>query len=106
MAVDVRQPQKEDTMGKVLKVASIIPGVGQAANIVSVGRDLMADNPQSPMERRYNSMAQPPPVEDPMKALEDARVALAGQPPEVQQQYLPAIQAAQLKARRDSGGMA
>lgn len=125
MAVQVRQPTKDDNTGKLLKLGAMAAGAaltgGTAGAMLGgaltggaaadVGMNLLGSNSQpsqgaSPMERRYNSMAQPPPVQDPMKALEDARVALAGQPPEVQQQYLPAIQAAQLKARRDSGGMA
>lgn len=84
--------------------AGAIGGASAGGNLAgSVGGMLGADNGGGAMGRRMqqaNPTPSAPQVEDPIQALEQSRIALASAPPEIQQEYTPAIQAALFKARR------
>lgn len=126
MAAQVNMPKKENPLGKILPLAgalaagaAAIPtggmslaalpavlgaaGAGQAAG--SLGANILGANKQGPsaVERRMGMGAQMPqaaPAEDPQKILQESMFALKQQPPEVQKQYGPTLQAAMLKLNR------
>lgn len=118
--VQVRQPAKSDSLSKGLgyaggAVAGYFSGGNPQAAMAGyqagsqIGGMLTKDPQQSiktsggAMERRMSAstpkIEQHQPGED-LKALEEANYALAEQPPEVQQEYAPAIKAAMLTAKR------
>lgn len=123
MTVQVLKPKKQD-FSQYLPVAgaaiggiagSIVPGVGTMAGITA-GSTLgglagtasnmlsASSSGNSAVDRRMAAASTAvPPVQDPMKAIEDARLALSTQPDNIQQQYSPMLAAAALKLRRDSG---
>ena len=119
MSVQVMQPKKDDTMSKVLKIGAMAGGAlatggtsmamlggGLAGGAAfDAGSSILGANNapagSSAMDRRAGP--QMPAVQDPVRALEDARVALASQPPEMQQQYGAPIMSALLQARRQQG---
>lgn len=122
MAAQVIAPKKNSNGAKVATALGAVVGgymggpqgaISGAQTGNSLGTALAGNTnqqvPSSAVERRMQgggsdlNLMQPPPqqgVEDPQRALEDARLALQSQSPEVRQQYEPAIQAAMLKARR------
>ena len=114
MAAQVNVPQKEDKTGKLLQIGGAVAGgiLGGPAGI-ALGSQLggMAGN-LTAAERRAQqlqagqSQAQVPTVQDPMSAIQEARIALASQPEDIQKEFGPTLQAAYLKARRGNGGVA
>lgn len=56
----------------------------------------------SAIDRRMGGM-QSPQLPNQQKTLDDARIALASQPQEIQSQYMPMLNAASLKLRRETG---
>lgn len=126
MARQVMMPQKKNDMSQLLQMGGTVAGgilgglaggpagaiggaSGGGALAGSVGNMVGIDGGGSAMERRLQAQASPtqtPQVEDPMTALQNARVALAQQPKEIQQEYTPILQAAMLKAKRGNGGIA
>lgn len=91
--------KKEIDIGDVTNVGGAAVGAMGAGDSAAMRRMNASSDLQSAPS------PQPQPGDD-LKQLSDARFALASQPPEVQQQYGPALTAAWLKARRQQGGMA
>jgi hypothetical protein len=56
----------------------------------------------SAVDRRMGGI-QTPQLPDQQKVLDNARIALQSQPPEIQSQYMPMLNAASLKLRRETG---
>lgn len=63
---------------------------------------LTQDDGMSAVERRMGG-TQAPQLPDQQKVLDNARIALASQPQEIQNQYMPMLNAASLKLRRETG---
>jgi hypothetical protein len=82
------------------------PAGGAAAGALAekaVAKNEQPQVPGSAMERRLGSgqPIQAQPQENNLAALQEARMALASQPPEVRQQYEAPIMAALMKQRRE-----
>lgn len=120
MTVQVKPQQQSSMIGKALPLAGAAIGGylsggspqgamagAQAGNMVGgfLGANNSSPNVQaSAMSRRMGGMTTPPPPQaNDTQALDEARLALAQQPPEMQQKYGPALQAASLQARRKQG---
>lgn len=76
---------------------------GMAGNLLGQN-SAPSENVDNPLARRISASPKTfhAETEDPRVALEEANIALAQQPPEVRQQYEPAIKAALLKSRRET----
>ena len=74
---------------------SIGGAVGGAFDNQTAGPDAVQN------QQNQNMAPQAAPAADPQQTLREAYMALQNQPPEVQQQHAPAIQAAMLKLRRE-----
>ena len=81
---------------KGAQMGSSIGGqVGGAYDAQTAGPDAVQNQQNQGMQ------PQAAPAADPQQTLREAYMALQNQPPEVQQQHAPAIQAAMLKLRRE-----
>lgn len=108
MAAQVIIPKKEDPLTKISQVgqiAALATGNPGAAQGIGIGTSLLqgATNKNvSAVERRMGQSAKPPAqtADDPQDILQKSMLALRDQPPEVQKQYAPQIQAAMLKLNR------
>ena len=128
MTVQVRQPTKKksgmDTIAQLAPIAGAViggvaagPGGAMAGAKAGMATGAMVsggiqagqmlsggDAAPSAMERRMGGPQDTgPAAPNPIEALENARIELANQPPDVRQQYEPAIRAALLQARRGQG---
>lgn len=125
MATQVAMPeqrQKENSLGKILQLGGAvaggiagsaggpmgaIQGAGAGAALGGAAGGLLAGNNQTAVQRRMGLQTSQgqnvPQAPDPMSAINEARTALVSAPPELQQEYAPALQAAMLQARRQQG---
>lgn len=113
---EVFQPTKKNPMKSILPMAASVVGsiyggpaggaaAGAVGGAVAEGLDKPPPQqvPESAAGRRMASMGQAPQQNsnvDNLSAINDARVALQSQPPDVQQQYGPMLTAAALTERR------
>jgi len=121
MTVQVIPREKKkssDTIAQIAPIAGAVIGgffggpagamagmqAGSAVGSGVQGVEALTASEPSAMQRRIGSPQDTgPEVANPIEALENARIELANQPPDVRQQYEPAIRAALLQARRDQG---
>lgn len=115
-------PKKQNPLEKILPatgavIGGILGSEGGAAgaaqgaslggSLGSFGANMFSSNDQpqqqmSAVDRRMQG-GQMPALPDQRAAINNARLELANQSPEVQQQYMPMLTAAALKLRRDQG---
>jgi hypothetical protein len=90
-------------MPAILGAAGTGAALGGAAK---GGLDMLGATNQpgmSAVERRMGGKTEMPTLPDQQTALNNARIELQSQPPEVQQQYMPMLTAAALKLNRSNG---
>ena len=119
MPVQVAQKEKKpqkfggilELGGQVLsyfpQTAAIGQGVAAAGKGLGTVENAGLVNNDSAMGRRLETSQgfdQAPQAQDPMQALQAARVELQSQPPEVRQQYEPSIRLAMIRSQRQQGG--
>ena len=80
-------------------------GSAAAAGVGTAAKADAANDPSNAMQRRMGGpqASTSSDAPNPIEALENARIELASQPPEIRQQYEAPIRAALLQARRGQG---
>jgi len=89
-------------------IPTVAAGAGAGAGVGGLAKGLVdkATEPKNTaIDRRMQGVQQMPALPDQQAVIQQARLSLQSQPPEIQQQYGPMLTAASLKLRRDIGAV-